>query len=550
MPDIHRVCLIDTNPLIAAAFEEAGCEVLRISTGQTRFFNLPPVLEENGFVPDMLVQTETLANRSLVVGLDTLDCPTLFWAMDPHLNAYWHSAYANLFDVTCSTQRKLLPRLREQGAEDVRWLPMCGRERGWKDMADRAHDITFVGRVSAHRPARKWMIELLRSHGEQYDVALEHSLTYGDMLNLYEDSRLVPNESIFGEVNFRLFEGASCGCLVLSQNLGDEQEALFEPGREFDTYSDVVELDDKLRRYLKNPRLMQTMGRAARERVLADHLPKNRAQSMLEFAADASRRRATGPDAEKWLALTAAAMWESGLLPIPMGELLERLKKLEQGPEVAAALLQVQTRAGMDKVMKDNLTTILAADYYADSPVLNMAGSMASLAVEHWDGAKAFWYRHLKTLSGRDPQPPTEPWQLLTLWAKDLKRRDQIIRAGFPYDPNAHLPKVATDCLMLILKDMPEHLPTLRLLDTMLRPVVGLEQARVGYLSILTLHERNDWRLAFEIALANLKSYRLKSGMEELHVAREIARQQGQEAMFAKALAARDESGLLAARLG
>ncbi len=103
---------------------------------------------------------------------------------------------------------------------------------------------------------------------------------------------------------------------------------------------------------------------------------------------------------------------------------------------------------------------------------------------------------------------------------------------------------------MTILADEPQHLPTLRLLDTMLRPISGLEQARVGFLSILTLHERDDWRLAFEIGLADLKSYRLDSGLEELHLAREITRKNDQEALFDKVLKARDPSGLLAARLG
>jgi len=200
-------------------------------------------------------------------------------------------------------------------------------------------------------------------------------------------------------------------------------------------------------------------------------------------------------------------------------------------------------------LITENIKMILGADLYNDSPSLNLAGSMASLYVDHWDGAKAFWYRHLKTVKGRDPGPPADSKQLLSYWGKDLKRRDTVLRAGFPYNIEKHLPAAASDCLLRVLKDVPEHLPTLKLLDTMLRPITGLEQARVGFLSILALHERDDWRLAFEIALANLKSYRLDSGMEELHVAREIARSKGQGKMFDKALAARDVSGLLATRL-
>jgi len=550
MSDIHNVCLIDCKLSIIKAFENAGFNVLRLCTGDQLFFDLKQALAEHSFVPDMVVQIETLIHRSLVTGLDSVDCPTLFWAMDPHLNAYWQSAYGRLFDIVCSTQRGWIPRLKEQGVEDVRWLPMFGGSEAWTDMNERNHDISFVGRVSDQRPARKWMVDYLRKSCGDYHLGMEHSLSFPEMMALYRDSRIIPNESILGEVNFRLFEAASCGCMVLSQSLGDEQETLFEPGREFDTYENIVELDEKLTMYLKNERLTQTMGRAAYERIASEHMPVHRMESLVAFAKDGVSCRATGADVEKWTVLASILMWEAGLLPLASKDLFNRLQALEQDADVAAAMFRVQATSGMKKVMADNVRTILGANLYADSPDLNLAGSMASLRVGHWDGAKAFWYRHLKGTAGREPEPPKDTTQLLTLWAKDLKRRDCIVRAGFPFNVDRHLPASASDCLLLALNDVPEHLPTLRLLDTMLRPIVGLEQLRVGFLSILTLHEREDWRLAFEIALANLKSYRLVAGMEELHMAREIAHSQGQESMFDRALLARDASGLLAARLG
>lgn len=550
MPKINNVCLIDAQPLIINAFKDMGCAVLCLRTTAEPYFDLAQALGENDFMPDLVMQTEILANRSVVTGLDTVDCPTIFWAVDPHLNAYWHSAYARLFDMACSTQRGWISRIAQQGAVDVRWLPMFGRQEPWVEMTERGHALAFVGRVSDQRPARKWMVEFLEEKGRESDIAIEHSLKYEEMMGLYRDSRIIPNESIFGEVNFRLFEAASCGCLVLSQDLGDEQASLFEPGREFDTYDNIVELDEKLGMYLKNERLVQTMGRAAYERVQAEHLPKHRAERLVEFACDVSKNRVSDKNAAKWMALTSVSMWESGVLSLPTQEVLAQLSALDQDADIAAAVLRVQARANMTGLMEDNIKTILGAQLYGESLDLNLAGSMASLRLGHWDGAKAFWYRHLQTTGARPSEPPRDKIQLLTFWAKELKRHDRVVRAGFSFDAERHLSCVAVECLMAILNDEPEHLPTLRLLDAMLKPITGLEQARVGFLSILTLHERKDWRLALEIGLANLKSYRLVSGMEELHLAREIAREQGQEAMFRKALAIRDKSGMLAARLG
>jgi hypothetical protein len=543
--DIRNICLIDISHTIATEFVKAGYLVLRIQATPQPFFDLPAALDKHDFIPDLVLQNEHIGARSLLTGLDQLDCPLMFWCVDPHLNAHWHSAYARLFDLTGSTQRAWIPKIRQQGASDVRWLPWYGRDMARTAWDKRPHGLTFVGRVTKQRPARKWMIEILKDKGAPFNPAIRQDLTHSAMMQLYQESKIIPNESIFGEINFRLFEAASCGCMALCQDLGKEQEELFEPGREFATYSNVADFGEKLSLYLKNDRLTQTMGRAAHARIQADHLPVHRMKRIVEYARSATKSRATGTDAAKWTTLAACAMWEADVLHIPSADLLKRLNGLPQDADLTAATLRIQAMTGSLRVLEDYINTILGNNLHADSPALNLAGSMASLHVNHWDGAKAFWYRHLKTTNARETSPPRDAKELLTLWAKNLKQRDQLIRAGFPFDATRHLPATAAECLMAVLESEPEDLPTLRLLDTILRPIPGLELLRMGFLSILTLHERNDWRLAFEIALANLKSYRLKSGLEELQLARDMARKQGQETVFDKALKTRDLSGML-----
>lgn len=545
---LQNICLIDVAPTIIKEFEKLGCTVLSLRDLPGPYLDLPAELDKHDFVPDLVLQIENLGGRSLVTGLENIDCPLIYWCVDPHLNAHWHSTYGRLFDVVCTTQRAWIPALKQHGAQDVRWLPWFGRDVQWTDWKDRRHGLAFVGRVTEQRPARKWMVEFLQEKAGQFNPAIEQDLTFGQMLDLYRASRIIPNESILGETNFRLFEGASCGCMVLSQDLGEEQEELFERGREFDTYSYITDFDEKLSLYLTNDRLTQAMGRAAYERVQAEHLPGHRIQRILEFAHAANRNRALGDEATKWEALTACVMWEIGMVNFKPSELLTRLSRLPQDSDLAVAALRIQTITNRTELLTDNVKTLLAADLFADSMELNLAGSMAALRVEHWDGAKAFWYRHLKS-SGSEALPPQDSKELLTLWAKQLKQSGRSIRAGYPFDPARHLPDAASECLMTILADDTNDLPTLRLLDTILAPVTGLEQTRVGFLSILTLFERTDWRLALEIALANLKSYRLKSGMEELQLALELARQQGQEASFERVLKARDPSGGLTKRL-
>jgi hypothetical protein len=545
-----NVCLIDAPAPLAQGFRELGCSVVELRASPAPLFSLPRALEETGFTPDLIFQAESLDTRSLVTGLDQFDCPALNWCLDPHLNGFWQAAWARLFDLTCTTQGRWLGDLRERGAKDVRVLPWFGRKEPWTDVADRTTDVAFVGRVTSQRPARQWLVDFLRQRADGFTVAVRDGLAYGEMLALYRDSKIIPNESILGEINLRLFEGASCGCLVLDQDLGGEQAGLFEPGREIDTCAHAAELDHKLGFYLANPRLVRAMGRAAYERVRAEHLPVHRARRILEYAADAAGRRARGAQADKWTALTLACLWEAGRSSVPAGEVLKRLADADQDGDVATAVLRVQASSGRKGLVDDNLAAILGGQLYADDPALNLTGSMAALHRGHFDGAKAFRYRHCLATDRRDPHAPRDPVELLTFWAKDLHREGKTMRGGFNFDPEVHLPGSAVDCMVSILAETPQHLPTLRLLDTMLRPVTGMEQARVGFLSILTLREREDWRLALEIGLADLKSFRLESGLEELRLARRLAGEQGQGPQFDRVLAARDPSGLLAARLG
>ncbi|TIH17054.1 glycosyltransferase family 1 protein [Marinifilum sp. JC120] len=548
MKDKFSVCIVGPFDAGVAALKQLGHAVLYVAHTEELFCNLPDILEKNDFTPDLVLQVECLGRRTLIQGLDGLDCPTVFWATDPHLNLHWHNAYARLFDQTLSTQQSMVPSFKAEGLSDVRWLPRFAFNMVSPPVADRKNDISFVGRLSDQRPGRKWMVDFIRSRVGERPFPVEQSLSHSDMLALYQDTKIIPNESILGEVNFRLFEGTSCGCLLLTQELGDEQASLFEPGREIDTYADVLELEEKIKLYLGNDRLIQTMGQAAHKRVQSEHLPIHRIERILQYAKDAVRRRATGEESDKWLAITVASMWESGMLDLQVRDVLSRLASLEQDDHVVVATLRVQAVAGANSVMEDNLVNLIGGELYEDSFCLNFTGSTAALRLGNWDVAKAFWYQHLETVNSTK-LPPKSPKDLLILWAKELKRNNRFFWGGFPFNSKRHLPHTATDCLHSLYETEPEDVEILRLIDVMLRSRKELDQVRGGFLSPLAAHESKDWRLSFELAMTNLHSYRLDEGMQKLVLTRELAREHGQEKAFSMALRGRDESGLISKRL-
>ncbi len=544
-----NICIVGSFGAGVAALQEHGHRVLNIAHSGELFCNLPEILEKNKFKPDFLLQIEFLGKRTVLQGVETLDCPTAFWAMDPHLNLHWHSAYARLFDQTFSTQKSMVAVLKDAGVPDVRWLPMYAYDLANPAIAGRKNDIGFAGRINNQRLGRKQMVEFIESRVGGYSFPVEQSLDFREMLAFYQDTKIIPNESILGEVNFRLFEGAACGCLVLTQNLGDEQSSLFEPGREIDTYADVIELEEKLKLYLGNDRLIQAMGQAAHKRVQSEHLAVHRIEKIFGYMEDGSRNRVTGVEAGKWLAITLAAMWESGMHDLPIRDVFSRLAFFKQDDSLVVSMLRLQAAAGMDQMLEENIMALLGSEFMVDSFDLNLAGSTAALRIDDWGAAKAFWYRQQKSMMNTSALPPKTPKDLLILWAKELKRRNRIFRGGFPFNANRHLPYAAVDCLMVLYESNPGDAEVLRLIDVMLRPFKELDQIRGHYLFNRAATDAKDWRFLFELGMTDLHSYRFDQGLNNIVLSRMLARENGQEKSFAMTLRGRDESGLIAMRL-
>lgn len=296
-----KILLADPAPVMERAFCAAGHEVRVLRPGPG-VFHLPGMLRNMDFSPDLFLQQENLGPRVYFGGLESLDCPTLFWAIDSHLNMFWQQWYALLFDVVLTPHVSLFEALPEiRRPKNLRRFSWPGQRREWIAHDQRGRAMSLCARLDRHRPVRTWLADLLRPRG----LYVTDGLGMDAMMRLYDDSRVVPNECIANEVNFRLLEGASSGCLVLSPDVGEDQNALFTPGKEFLIYRDGLELLDLTAWAQKRPEAAEAVGRAAMRRVQAEHLPEHRAATMLELAPGLSLNRLTGRAADLafWIAL-------------------------------------------------------------------------------------------------------------------------------------------------------------------------------------------------------------------------------------------------------
>lgn len=294
--------ILTINLSIDSALTALGHEVLSVllPAGVYALHSQPGV---SAFQPDLLIQQEALGNAVILTDVDTFSCPKAFWSIDTHLNLFWHRYYGRLFDCFLTPHADFCTEAPPHWQHPYTCrLPFAGLPVPWRAHAERSADLNFVGRITLQRPMRQQAIQFLQ---QRYRMGLHQDISRADMLTLYTDTRILPNETIAFESNFRLLEGASCGCCLISPHVGADQDAVLEPGKEVLVYADALECAELIDLCLRKPRMAEAVGRMAWERVQASHLPEHRAVQLLQILAKVPAVACEGAKARE-------ALWCSG----------------------------------------------------------------------------------------------------------------------------------------------------------------------------------------------------------------------------------------------
>ncbi|QLA15467.1 glycosyltransferase [Desulfolutivibrio sulfoxidireducens] len=526
-----RICLVD-GPL-GPHLTRLGHEVLELRPAQG-VHDIAALLARHAFVPDILLHTEQLGRRVILRGVENLPCQTALWSVDTHVNAHWQVRYGELFDAVFTTQRDMAPLFSRNGAPAAFWLPWFGVKRPFAPFARRGLDVGFVGRLGPGRPVRGHFVELLRS---RCAARIESELPAQRMLELYADTRLAPNEALWGEINFRLFETVSAGCLCLTPAARELGE-LFDVGREVEIYESGYDLVEKLRFYQARPRQAESLALAGHAALAARHLAGHRAEAFLSAMRDAPGRMADPGRARLAFHLALLGLVETGLFPHLAPEVEACLSRRADDPRAAGGLLRLWRLAGRSAPIVEMCKAVAARGQagpgLAVDPRLAATASLAALLAgglplarvlleSFWPGSRAPGSRGRPLKTSRD---------ICLFCAGRLREAGDVLRRGFVFDAARHIPQTAVEVLILAHALCPEDLAVIRSLEASLSPYRGVEQVRLGLLSTLSLHDRANWRLALKLALVNFRMFRVDQGGEELALARDLARQAGEEGRF------------------
>ncbi|WP_045210667.1 glycosyltransferase [Desulfonatronovibrio magnus] len=490
------------------------------------------------FEPQCIIQQETLGPRIVLDGLENFSCHKVYWSIDTHLNFFWHKVYARNFDLVLTTQKSWVQKFISNSGKEAGWLPWFGRPRPWYPWSQKDIEMAFVGRITEHRQTRFWMAEFLKKN---YQARVEENLSFSEMLDLYARTKYVPNESIAGEINFRLFEAASCGSLVLSQKLMEDVAELYIPEKEVVLFEHVLELQDKLNFYRCNPTLAKKIAFKGWNRTNACHLPSNRAADLLKMIAEI-RRSGSSRDERKNLYLSIFELWDSSRFYLGKEKINEMIFSIPLDEEVLTAIIRLHSNSAAK--LLDLIIPVLQQRQYDHDLMVNQTCSGAALHAGHFPLAVQFWKRHC--LRVKVPyREPESPLQLKLIWANELARQGYRFRQGFLYDIKRHLPQAAMEWLVEAAREAPGDKEILLKIKRIVQGQVGLESTVLKILSYESLHDRRNWRWNLELAMYHLRSFRLHQGLEELILGLDNARKSGEDEIFKDMLAARDGKGYL-----
>ena len=557
-----NILLIDPLPELERAFREEGhaVKVLRPGGG---VFHLPGLLAREGFSPDLLLQQEVLGVRSYFGGLERFSCPTIFWALDTHLNMFWHQWYARLFDIVLTPHislfEKLPAHLRPGQLFRFAWP---GEKRAFIPHAQRPHRLGLCARITPHRSIRKWMVELLSSK----ELELKDGLSHEEMMAFYDASRVVPNESIANEVNFRLMEGASSGSLLLSPDVGEDQNALLEPGKEFFVYRDGIELLELVAWAGGHPAAVERMGRLAMLRIQADHLPRQRTRQIMCGLSEWTQTRLTGTAGALAFWLTLALQIRNGVLglePLPHAReglaLVQAVKNTvnpgsealflagqamaqifclfaegtpePRAPQLAHSLCRdILTHMDGKKERPDRRDTTVEDVLLLNPELLGVASAFA-LNEGRADMARLFWMKNMQPSERAAPESVVE---LCAGWAGVYENTGRTFNAGFSCNPaKGFLPECALSWLIYGRYTVPDTLVYFApRFHSLLADKPEYLSLYIAHLAEHCVAVPDNWRWQEEYGLVSIKVCRVAEGLHELQEAGCGARRQGCERFF------------------
>jgi hypothetical protein len=270
----------------ASELREAGHEVFTVGIAEHLDLVLPVILVHindvfkllNFGVPDALIIHD---NSSPIIfrGLERLDVPIFFYSVDTHHHLKLHQIIATSFDVVAVAQKDYLHSFNKaaEAGVAVQWLPLWA-SREIEACNEKQFEVSFVGSLNSKlNPDRVEFFDSLKAR-------VPIHITTGEFWKIFPFSKIVINQTVKKDLNFRVFEAMISGTVLLTEHVENGLFDLFQEGTHLVTYKkgDVDDAVEKINILLSNPERCRKIGEEGRNEIMRHHLSIHRAAKVLK----------------------------------------------------------------------------------------------------------------------------------------------------------------------------------------------------------------------------------------------------------------------------
>lgn len=242
------------------------------------FIHIDTLLQSlpSGFYPDRIVWLDNSAPMT-ILGIEDCSIPTVFYSVDTHHHATNHTLLAHAFDHTLIAQKDYLPEFAKESSE-ITWFPLWASEY-IRAQTEKRYQATFVGTLNPElNPARVKFFEKLQTMAPV-------TVMQGNFPSIFPFSEIVINQTVKGDLNFRVFEAMMSGAVLLTEQTENGLLELFEDGKHLITYraDDVDDAAQKITELLADKSRCQEIAKVGRDEILSKHCPSHRAAKLVSI---------------------------------------------------------------------------------------------------------------------------------------------------------------------------------------------------------------------------------------------------------------------------
>jgi len=341
--------ILRENHRVIAAGAEGACCLMPSQGDFDVTFPAHPIMHideilrrlPRGFAPELVIHFET-HNNYFYLGVEQLPCPVVWRTIDNHMHT-WQPRYAVLYDMTFVAQKDYCDAFRQHAPS--RWLPLhCFPAVHFDRRMERDLDVSFVGSMNRTlKPKRVEFVEALR---KRIPLHVFENIGQEEMAVIYNRSKIVLNECMNNDVNYRIFEALADGALLLTPRAGNGLEDLFQDGEHLVMYRpyDVDDVVEKCAMLLSEHPRYRVIAQRGNELVMRKHTLAHRVdelmsavESMLPSYHQERARRIT-LSAYAGIVPIMAALHTKGFADFSgTAYMLDEMKKLDHGRALQSA---------------------------------------------------------------------------------------------------------------------------------------------------------------------------------------------------------------------